>query len=138
MKKMNILFVCKYNRFRSKIAEDYFNDINKNSSLEAKSAGIFEGSRISEFQKKIAKKLGIKIKGKPKGISTNLLKWQDVIVIVANDVPKELFKDNKKYGQGLLIWDIPDAKEDNENGVKRIIESIKKKVEQLARKPKWQ
>ena len=30
MIKKNILFVCKYNRFRSKVAEAYFNSLNKN------------------------------------------------------------------------------------------------------------
>jgi protein-tyrosine-phosphatase len=135
-KKTNILFVCKYNRFRSKIAEDYFNKINKNSNLKAKSAGVFEGSKIDAFQRRIAKKLGIKIKGTPQGISTKLLKWQNFIVIVANDIPEELFKENKRYGKGLLIWKIPDAKEDSKDEVERIVKDIKKNVEQLARELK--
>jgi len=129
----NILFLCKYNRFRSKVAEDYFNRINKNPKLKAKSAGIIEGSPIDLTQKKISKKLGIELKGKPKGVSTKLLKWQDIIVIVANDVPPALFKDNKKYGKKLIVWKIPDAKEDNESEIKRIVNSIKINVNNLVK-----
>jgi len=135
---MNILFVCKYNRFRSKIAEDYFNKINKNFRLKAKSAGIFEGSKISEFQKKIVRRFGIEIKEKPRGISTKLLKWQDCVVIVANDVPKDLFKENREYGKKLLIWRVPDAKEDSEKEVKKTIDRIKKNVRGFLKKLKWQ
>jgi len=37
---MKILFVCKYNRFRSQFAEKYFRRINKN--LKVSSAGIIK------------------------------------------------------------------------------------------------
>ena len=47
-KKTNILFVCKYNRFRSKIAEAYFNKINKNKLVSVKSAGIIRGNPVSK------------------------------------------------------------------------------------------
>ena len=128
---MNILFVCKYNRFRSKVAEGYFNQINKNPSLKGESAGIIEGNPIDKTQKAVAKKLGVNLKGKPRGISAKLLKWQNMIVIVANDVPPALFKDNERYGKKLVIWEVPDAKEDNEEEIKRIVNSIKNKVEAL-------
>jgi len=42
---MKIPFICKYNRFRSKIAEAYFNKINKNNNPKA------------PFNKKDAKKV---------------------------------------------------------------------------------
>ena len=130
---MNILFLCKYNRFRSKLAEDYFNKINRNPGIRAKSAGLIEGNPIDSTQRKISKKMGVNLKGKPRGLSSKLLKWQDMIVIVANDIPEELFKDNKRYGKKLIVWKVPDAKEDNEAEIKRIVKDIKKKVEKLAR-----
>ncbi len=30
---MNIIFVCKYNRFRSRVAEAYFKKINKDKNI---------------------------------------------------------------------------------------------------------
>lgn len=128
---MNILFVCKYNRFRSKVAEDYFNKINKNPELKAKSAGIIKGSPIDQIEKRICRSLGIDLRGSPQGISTKLLKWHNVIVVVANNVPIELFKDNKKYGKKLIVWRIPDAKSDSEAEIMQIVNQIKLKLDSL-------
>jgi arsenate reductase (thioredoxin) len=124
-KKENVLFICKFNRFRSKVAESYFNKINKNPKIKAKSAGIIRGSPINETQKRICKNSGIIIGGKPCGLSTRLLRWQTVTIIVANDVPPIIFKDNNKYGKKVLIWKIPDAESDNVAEIKKIINSIK-------------
>jgi protein-tyrosine-phosphatase len=128
---MNILFVCKYNRFRSKVAEAYFKEINKNKNIQAKSAGIFIGSKLSSNQIKAAKYFGIKISGKPQGISTDLLKWQDAIILVSNDIPSVLFKNNKKYGKKLIVWKISDAGDNDKKNIERIIKSIMFKVDKL-------
>ena len=126
-----ILFVCKYNRFRSKIAEEIFNKLNRNNRNRAKSAGIIRGSPIDPIQRETCKKLGIVLRGTPKGISTSLLKWQNMIVIVGDDIPSELFKDNKKYGKKLLIWKIPDSKTNNKKEIIRIVKRIENKVKRL-------
>lgn len=128
---MNILFVCKYNRFRSKIAEAYFNDINGNKKNNAKSAGLIKGSPLDSIQVRAAGNLGVKLEGTPQGLSTKLLKWQNAIVVVGDDVPVELFKDNEKYGKKLFIWGIPDSKTDEISESEGIIISIKKKVEEF-------
>ena len=128
---MNILFVCKYNRFRSKIAEAYFNSINKSEENKAKSAGIIKGSPLNSNQINAAKNMGVKLQGTPQGLSTKLLKWQNAIVIVADDVPAELFKDNEEYGKKLIIWVIPDAKSDEISESERIIGLIKNKVDKF-------
>lgn len=129
--KTNILFICKYNRFRSRIAKDYFAQISKNPLIKAKSAGIIKGSPIDKIEQKICKEMGIDISGKPQGISTKLLKWQNLIVIVANDVPVELFKDNKKYGKKTIVWKIPDNKTNKVSEIKAIINKIKSEVDKL-------
>ena len=108
MKKLNILFVCKYNRFRSKIAGAYFKKINKNRRIKVASAGIFRGDPVNKEIISIGKKLGLKIKGVPKAISVKLLKWQNMVVIVADNVPKKLFSFNKKRGKELIVWKIKD------------------------------
>ena len=55
-------------------------------------SGLFAGADIAETTKKAGKKLGIRVSGKPKGISEKLLKKIDLIVIVADNVPEELFE----------------------------------------------
>ena len=37
---MKILFVCRHNRFRSKVAEAIFNKLNKNKEIQIESAGL--------------------------------------------------------------------------------------------------
>ena len=104
-----ILFVCKFNRFRSKVAEAYFNKINKNKNIAVKSAGLFAGSYpLDSQQVKLAKKFGIKIKKKPRAMSAKLLSKINKIIIVADDVPKNLFLFKGKYLQEVTIWKIKD------------------------------
>ena len=58
----NVLFICKYNRFRSKVAEAYFKNLIKeyDHEFKAKSAGIIRGQYpLDSNQIKIAKKFGI-------------------------------------------------------------------------------
>jgi len=130
---MNILFVCKFNRFRSRVAAAYFNKINKNKKIKARSAGLIRGSPLDKLQIQTAKSLGINIKGKPLGISTKLLKWQDAIILVSDDVPPALFADNKKYGKKLIVWKIPDTQINNKKVVLKIIKSITNKIDKLVK-----
>ena len=59
---MNILFICRYNRFRSVIAEGFFKKYNKNKKHKAKSAGLIIGTPMNREVKKVARDLKIKIK----------------------------------------------------------------------------
>lgn len=132
---MKILFVCKYNRFRSRVAEAYFKKINPNKNIKVKSAGLIVGKYpLDRTEVSVAKSLGIKLVGRPQPITTALLKWEDMIVLVANNVPKSFFKFNKKYGKKVIVWKIPDIKS-GENGkvIKKIILSIMKKVDKLVK-----
>ncbi|MBI3334533.1 hypothetical protein HYZ97_03535 [Candidatus Pacearchaeota archaeon] len=124
----NILFICKYNRFRSRIAEAEFNKINKNKSNTAKSAGIIQGSYpLDARQVKLARELNISLKGKPHGLSTKLLQWQDIAIIVANDVPSIILNGSKRYGKKVIKWNIPDDK----TGAESEINKIKNKTQRL-------
>ncbi len=126
---MNILFVCKYNRFRSRIAEAYFNKINKNKGIHAQSAGLFQGSYpLDPVEVKVAKKFGILLKGKPRAISTKLLKWQNLILIVADDVPVSIFI-SKHHKNKVVRWKISDENLGNENRIGKIIKQILDKVD---------
>ncbi len=135
---MNILFVCRYNRFRSRVAEAYFKKINRNKNIHAKSAGIIRGSYpLDKNQVEVAKQMGIRISGKPQGLSTDLLIKTDLIIIVANDVPKRIFKYDGYKGK-VIVWRVKDAT-DTENKVliekriNKIIKKVRRFVDKLRR-----
>ncbi|MDP2925654.1 MAG: hypothetical protein Q8N99_04745 [Nanoarchaeota archaeon] len=127
---MNILFVCKHNVFRSRIAESYFKKINKNPKFKAKSAGLIKGSINNKAQLNAFKELKIKPASKPKNISIKLLKKQDLIIIVADDLPSVVF-DNKSYVKKLVKWNIPDVLYNDREKAKKSILLIKNKVNEL-------
>ncbi len=130
----NILFICKCNVFRSKVAEAYFKKINRNKNIKVKSAGLISGAGRDPRITKTCKELGIKLKGKSRGVSIKLIKWSDIIVVVANDVPKNIFKFNKKYQKKVILWKIKDVFSTNRNislARKRTIKKMIKKVDKL-------
>jgi len=129
---MNILFVCKWNRFRSKAAEAIFNKLNKNKQYDSKSAGLFPGVPVTEDIIKAGKRLGIKISRKQKGITHKLLMWSNIIIVIDDNIPISLFKevienDNKKVFQ----WKFKDVIGRNINERERIILKIKEKIEKF-------
>jgi protein-tyrosine-phosphatase len=136
MRTTKILFVCRWNRFRSKYAEAIFNKLNKNKNYKANSAGAIKGNPIDKLQKEVGKKYGITIKGSPQGLSSKLLKESDIIIVVANDVPANLFKDFKGHNKKLIIWNIPDVYSKNKIDIEKTILKIEKKVRDLIKKLK--
>ena len=102
---MRILFVCKHNRFRSKVAEAFFNKYNKNSENEVKSAGIaldFMRPYVAEDVFKILEDMGVKIGDtQSKEIDKDLINWADKVVIVADNIDEGMFGDKK-----VEIWNV--------------------------------
>jgi len=131
MKQKKILFVCRYNRFRSRIAEAYFKKINKNKNIKVKSAGLFKGRPLNPTTVKKAKKFGLDIKGNVRGLSSDLISWQNTTVIVADNVPKKVFYKNKKYGKKVIVWRIKDIDYKNDNKFEETIKKIMRKVDKL-------
>lgn len=134
---MNILFVCKYNRFRSRVAEAYFNQINTNKNIKASSRGVIKGDYpLNRTEVAIAKKCGLDISGKPRGLEIELLKKTDLVVIVADNVPKELFYTTFK---GRVIqWRIRDLEHGDEKDLierktKRIMVKVRKLLKKLSK-----
>ena len=124
---MKILFVCKYNRFRSKVAEAYFRKINRNRNIKFSSAGVFKGYPTPKVVVEIGKKLGIKIKKRTKGLREQYLNEFDLFVVVANNIPKCLFNTAKK----VIWWSIPDTSQSNKKDIERIMKRIFKRVDEL-------
>lgn len=117
------------------MAESYFNKINKNKNNKTESAGIIRGPSLNEKQVKIAKEFSINLKGKPRGLSVDLIKKKNLIIIVADDVPKSLF-DRKEYinfkTTKIIRWKIPDDPgATSTTKIRKIIKLIIKKVKQL-------
>lgn len=136
---MKILFICKHNVFRSKVAEAYFKKINKNPFLKASSAGIIRGIGINKHQKQgvraqrqVAKSLGLNVRGKPRGLSVRLLKKQDLIILTADDIPLTIFN-NKEYVKKAIAWKIPDEQFNNKKNIRRTIKLIMKKIRHLVK-----
>ncbi|MBU2615912.1 MAG: hypothetical protein KKC19_02305 [Nanoarchaeota archaeon] len=125
-----ILFVCKHNIFRSRVAEELFKKLIRKKNYKARSAGVIRWDKRDlrkdgsfEAEKRVAKKKGIKLSVKSRGLSSSLLKDTDIVVIVADDVSFEIFKD-KSFGGKLISWKIPDVKDEDKNKEKAALEII--------------
>ncbi len=110
MVKKRILFVCRFNQTRSQMARELFEKLNKNKNIEADSVGIIRawGSKdLKKSQDYVFKKYGLK-KKKSKQLDTRLVSKQDIIIIVADDVPTSVFNPQKNEGTRVIKWRIKD------------------------------
>ena len=127
---MKILFICKYNRLRSKIAEAMFNLHNKNKVNEAKSAGVrtfFLSPFIVEKAKKVLEQRGAKVESDASlMVNDYLIKWADKIIIVANDIQIKDFPKEK-----ISVWEVEDLDEKEDKQVMLKIDEIESKVKGL-------
>jgi len=136
MKKLKIIFICRHNVFRSRVAEAYFKQINKNKNLEVSSGGLIKGRYNSKNQILAMKQEKIKLISQPKNITTDLLEKQNLTIIVANDIPISLFN-NKTYNKKVIAWKVPDVLNNNFEESIKTIRLIKNKVQQLLEELKW-
>jgi len=132
-KTFNILFVCRHNRFRSKFAESYFKKINKNKNIKTQSAGIFPGpSTINKLEMKVSKELGVTLSGKPKPITTKLLNWNDLIILITDDVPNpEKLFNYASFKNKVITWKIKDSNWESITQMRGIVNEIKKEIDKL-------
>lgn len=130
---MKILFICKYNVFRSRVAEEYFKKINKNPRIRAISRGIIMGSASDKEQRQLAKKLlGIDInKRKALPLTMQELNEYDLIIVTADDIPRIIFNHHSLSLRKVLIWKIRDEQRRNRKNIKTTILLIQKKVDEL-------
>lgn len=125
---MKIIFVCKHNRFRSKVAEAIFNKLNKNPKVKAESRGILLDELRPYIEKnviKIMNEKGYQINGKPEKLAISEINNYDLLIIVANNIDKEFF--NKFKGK-IIKWDIEDCNANNINKIKSTVNEIENKV----------
>jgi hypothetical protein len=91
---------------------------------------------MDEKQRDAVKKTGMILSGKSKGLSINLLRWQNITIIVADDVPPSIFNRNKKSGKKTIVWGIKDTKDKERKDVPAIMDRIRRKVEILVQNVK--
>jgi protein-tyrosine-phosphatase len=132
-KKMKILFICKHNRFRSKVAEAFFKKYNKNKNIKINSAGtVPDYLLVAKNVIKALKDSGInRVNRSPKKAVKKLINDSDLIIIVADNVNKEIFK---RYKKKIIVWKVSDTSQDNYEEILRIIKAIEKKVNNLVEK----
>ncbi len=95
------------------------------------------GGNSDLYQRGISKQLlGINIaKRKPMSVTLQELIKADLIVVVANDMPKIIFNyQNVNLEKKLVIWGIKDEQKRNQNNIKSIVLQIKEKIEELNKK----
>ena len=125
--KKKVLFICKYNVLRSKIAESYLKEINKN--INVKSAGIISGGKTSEDENRVLKNYGFILDKKFNPISKSLIEWADIIIIIANDIPAKIFR-RKDVKKDIRQWKIKDSYFGApDSWIEKIITDIKHKVD---------
>jgi len=126
---MKILFVCKYNRFRSKVAEAIFNKLNKKKENITRSRGIILDEKRHYIEKNVLavmKNKDYEIKNqKPLRICERAIKWADKIIVVADNVEYDFGK------KEVEVWKIEDCDASEKEKIKMIIEQIENKVKAL-------
>ena len=128
-----ILFVCKFNLFRSKVAETYFNRMNKNKDFCAESAGIIEVTRpLSEGEKErnryIKQEYGLSFNPQSRTVTYDLLNSADQIIIVAEDVPKKALE-HHRWSNKIMAWKIPDEHTGDKRNVNKSLKPLIRKLD---------
>ena len=127
---MKILFICKHNRFRSKVAEAIASKLDTRCKKEYKSAGVqidLMRPYVAESVKEILNERGFQIENEQsRQVNEQDLKWADKIVIVANNVSPTIFG-NKE----VEVWRIEDADESEKEKIEKIVSKIEKRVNEL-------
>ncbi len=118
MKKRIVLFVCRGNRYRSRIAEEIFN-IKTPKDFAAESAGVTYQKYNDRATKKVLEEIGIKMNNrKPRKLSKQMIEKASKIVV---------FKGIKIPSKQTEVWPI----EDCHAGDIKCIRSGRKMIEKL-------
>ncbi len=127
---MKILFICKHNRFRSKVAEAIMDKILIDRSIEdveVRSAGVVQYYTNLFMPRSVVEALvrkGYKIRDeKSKSVDSFLIEWADKIIIVADNVSKDLFPKSK-----AIVWPVSDTDESDISGIDERIDDIHERI----------
>lgn len=130
---MNILFVCKHNRFRSKVAEALWHALVKDERFAVKSAGIARDAMrayVAANVYRAVEERGAKIVDEQShAVSEQAIRWAECIVVVADNVDIRMFPAEKTE-----VWKIRDADESELEKIRVSTRAIEKRVVELAKR----
>ena len=135
---MNILFVCKHNRFRSKVAEALFRHHYKGDSVKVKSAGVIVDLMHPYVSRNVhavlrEREVSVRDDGAVK-LDSFMLKWADKIVIVADNVSPDMFRNKEMIGsKPVVFWPIADSSENDIGGIVKRVDEIDARVVELVK-----
>ena len=127
------MFICKHNIFRSRVAEEHMKKISKHN---ISSAGLIKfGGDMKLEQQEVCKEFGLILPNQSKTLSLENLRKQDLIVIVADDVPKKIFENPDYHLNEIKKWKIKDVDSSNldKKRIRPIVKKIIDNVEELNR-----
>jgi len=136
MTKIKILFICKHNRFRSKIGEAIFSKIVKESGrekeFEIKSAGVrldILNPYVSENVYTALKEKGYELRdNKSREVDKLLIDWADKVILVADNVSPDSFPKSK-----LIVLPIRDCDQSELKCIRERVSKVEKELKQLIR-----
>jgi len=137
MVKKQILFVCKFNNTRSQISAFLFNKLNKNKKWVAKSAGLIGGRATYGVLKDLSvlKKNHKMTFTNKRTLTQKLLFGSDMIIIVADDVPIEIFSSQIKSGIKVIKWKVKDGWKYKEctriERLEKVYEDLEKRIKKF-------
>lgn len=128
---MNILFVCKHNRFRSKVAEALWRAFVRDKRFVVKSAGIARDVArayvAANVHRAVEKRGGVIADEQPRVVSKQTIRWADYIVVVADNVDVKMFPHDKTEQ-----WEVEDADESELEKIRVSTRKIEQHVRDLA------
>ena len=83
----------------------------------------------------ILEDFNLKINGKPQGINAKLLEKQDKIIVISDDITKEVFN-NKLWKEKVDFWKIENEEGSNKQKIEKIVKEIISNVNKLNRRLK--
>ena len=109
--KYKILFVCKFNRYRSNVALALFNKYNKNQNVIAKASGVVQGPPVLEKMERVANEFGVSLNKKPKHLTEYDYSWADLVVTIGNDLPSIVFEHISGRPRKVISWELADVEQ---------------------------
>lgn len=122
---MRVLFICKHNRFRSKVAEVLFRYYNKNKNNVARSRGIIKDILAAQSVVGVMKQRGIPLKDRiSRKVSNGDIRWADLIIVVADNA-------DRKFNKKTIVWKISDVNQKDVEGIERRVDIVEKRIKNL-------
>jgi protein-tyrosine-phosphatase len=118
------------------VAEALFRHHYKGDSVRVRSAGLaidimhpYVARAVHDVM--LGKSVSLRDDGAVK-LESFLLKWADKLIIVADNVSPDMFRDREMIqGKPVTFWNISDASDSDAQGIRRRVDDIEKNVLEL-------